>query len=150
MRYISLQEIEQVFKGFTETVIKTNIQKSFASIFAKSSSRFKKIVKIKDGTESEESEGKAETSDEIDPDERDNWTELERHNNDPWNRFLLELQCLRNYYVNEAIMSKSKTVSQDFIDQRQYEYKFLPQVSQKYGVAEGPAIINFFKSKLVY
>ena len=47
-------------------------------------------------------------------------------------------------------MPKNSTISEDFLDLKQYELKFLPSIANKYGVAEGPAIVNFFKSKLIY
>ena len=72
--------------------------------------------KVKKTESSDSVEAEAETSDEIDPDETNYWTDLERHNNNPWNRFLLELQCLRNYYVGEAILKKNTTINKDFID----------------------------------
>ena len=47
---------------------------------------------------------------------------------DPWNRFLVELQSLRNHFVDEAILPQTSLVTQDFLDFKQYEQKLLPVI----------------------
>jgi hypothetical protein len=52
----------------------------------------------------------------------------------PWNRFLVELQSLRNHFVDEAILPQTSLVTQDFLDFKQYEQKLLPVIEQKYAI----------------
>ena len=68
---------------------------------------------------------------------------------DPWNKFLIELQLLRNHFVDEAIMNKNKLSSQDFLDFKQYEQRLLPIIELKYNIRT-PAMAYFFKSILEY
>ena len=98
---------------------------------------------------------------------------------DPWNRFKMEVHFLRDYFVNEVIVSKVKTqegrnINQTFFNLKNYEMVFLPTLVTKFGMetpsgAKGdlnakraqipkeksdqnitPTIIHFLKSKLFY
>ena len=73
---------------------------------------------------------------------------------DPWNRFKMEVHYLRDYFVNEVIVSKVKTqegrnINQTFLNLKTYEMFFLPTLESKFGM-ETPTIIHFLKSKLFY
>ena len=66
----------------------------------------------------------------------------------------MEVHYLRDYFVNEVIVSKVKTqegrnINQTFFNLKNYEMFFLPTLEAKFGM-ETPTIIHFLKSKLFY
>lgn len=66
----------------------------------------------------------------------------------------MEVHYLRDYFVNEVIVSKVKTqegrnINQTFFNLKNYEMFFLPTLETKFGM-ETPTIIHFLKSKLFY
>ena len=73
----------------------------------------------------------------------------------PFNKFLMEVQFLRDYFVKEVVMQKSKSSkevlhhNQEFLTLKTYEKSFLALFEQKFGI-ESPTIIYFFRSKLRY
>lgn len=78
--------------------------------------------------------------------------DVQRVLNDPWNRFLLEVAQLRDYFVEHSIQSKPKPddrKDQQFLTMHNYQHNFLSNFTRKYEL-KAPTIVHFFKSKFEY
>uniref|UniRef100_A0A7S3CL44 Uncharacterized protein n=1 Tax=Strombidium rassoulzadegani TaxID=1082188 RepID=A0A7S3CL44_9SPIT len=68
---------------------------------------------------------------------------------------MMEVQCLRDYFVQEVVKQKNSNSKQilhprqAFLDLKVYERVFLHMFEEQFGV-ETPTIMVFFKSKLLY
>jgi hypothetical protein len=62
-----------------------------------------------------------------------------------WPRFLVELYCLRKYFIEHT----TKGFESDFIDFREFEQKFLAKIEGQYDF-RAPALAFLFREKLVY
>mmetsp|Transcript_4613 Transcript_4613/g.7022 ORF Transcript_4613/g.7022 Transcript_4613/m.7022 type:complete len:134 (+) Transcript_4613:1865-2266(+) len=73
----------------------------------------------------------------------------------PYNKFIMEVQFLRDFFVKEVVMQKCETnkqvlsSNQAFLNLTTYDKKFLTLFEQKFGV-ETPTIVHFLRSKLTY
>ena len=61
----------------------------------------------------------------------------------------MEVQYLRDYYVNTAVKNPDPTIDYDFFTQKRYEQQFLPLIEQKFNI-KTPSIVGFFKQKFLY
>ena len=70
--------------------------------------------------------------------------------NNRWNRVLLETKCLRNYFVDEAVVPSKKVTAadQNFLNKKMFEGHFLSMMKERYGV-ETPAILHFFRDRFI-
>lgn len=70
--------------------------------------------------------------------------------NNRWNRVLLETKCLRNYFVDEAVVPSKKVTAadQNFLNNKMFEGHFLSMMKDRYGV-ETPAILHFFRDRFI-
>ena len=64
-----------------------------------------------------------------------NLPEEERFARDPWNCFQMEVQILRDHYVDAAVKtSKPKTTNYEFLNLKRYELFFLPMFASKFNI----------------
>ena len=75
-----------------------------------------------------------------------------------WNQVLFEIKCVRDYYVNEAVLPKSVVADPTFFNFTTFHLKFLVQKHHLYNEERpsgggdsvlSPAIMYFFKSKFI-
>ena len=69
--------------------------------------------------------------------------------NNPWNIFVFEVTCLRDYFVEHAVKSCDSKAGNEFLTLTNYTQTFLKEFSRKFEL-KTPSIIYFFKSKFEY
>ena len=67
-----------------------------------------------------------------------------------WNKVLLEAKCLRDFFVDEAVIPTHKILTQDpdFLSCKIYETSFMKMMSEKYQM-DCPMIIQFFRDRFI-
>jgi hypothetical protein len=72
-------------------------------------------------------------------------SDTERVVRDPWNCFQMEVQILRDHFVEEAVKtSNPKATNYEFLNLKRYELHFLPMLAQRFELST-PTIVHFFR-----